>query len=193
MRLMHAAPVGLLVLLLAACGGSAGGAATEPADVPTGAAAATSAAEPAPTTAAGGGTAGEGWATKPCELLAQAEVEQATGATAMTPAPVPMDATSGLCGYRAAEDNAEVVVTVWGGDQATAMSTTIGYLADQGGEGIERVDDLGVDAVFSASDGTLFVSKNGTAVQLAIRIPDRDPAAIKAIALDLGRQVAGRL
>ena len=194
MRLAHVALVGLLVLLIAACGGSAGGASSDPASVPTEAPdAATSAAEPAPTVAAGGGTTGEGWATKPCELLAQADVEKAAGATAMTPSPIAMDATSGLCGYRAADNSAEVVVTVWGGDQATAMSTTIGYLADQGGEGIERVNDLGADAVFSASDGTIFVSKNGTAVQVAIRIPDRDPAAIKAIALDLGRQVAGRL
>ena len=195
MRLVNAAPAGLLVLLLAACGGSTGGAASQPVDAPaeTADAVATIAAEPAPSTAAGGGTPGQGWATKPCDLLAQADVEMATGAAAMTPAPLTMDATSGLCGYRAADNSAEVVVTVWGGDPATAMSTTIGYLADQKTEGVERVGDLGADAVFSSTDGTIFVSKDGSAVQIAVRIPDADPAAIKAIALDLGRQVASRL
>jgi hypothetical protein len=196
-RLMHAGAVGLLVLVLAACGGGGGGATADPADAgsePTEAAAPT-VAEPvdSPAAGGGGGGSGEAWATKPCDLLAQADVENAAGGTGMTPTPVTMDATSGLCGYRAADDNAEVVVTVWGGDAATAMSTTIGYLADQNTEGIERIGDLGADAVFSATDGTIFVWKNDSAVQVAVRLPDRDPAAIKAIALDLGRQVAGKL
>ena len=195
MRLVHAAPAGLLVLLLAACGGSTGGAATQPADVPTEPAevVATDAAEPPPSTAAGVGTAGQGWATKPCDLLAQADVEKAAGAAGMAPTPIPMDATSGLCGYRSADYSAEIVLSVWGGDQAVGMFTTLKTLLDQNAGGIEKVDGIGADAIFSAADGTLVVSKNGTAVQVAVRIPDRDPAAIKAIALDLGRQVAGRL
>lgn len=195
MRLVHAAPAGLLVLLLAACGGSAGSATTQPVDVPTEApeAVATSAAEPVPTTAAGGGATGAGWATKPCELLAQADVEKAAGATAMTPTPIPMDASSGLCGFRSADFSAEIVLSVWSGDAATSMYTTLEMLLGANAGGIEKVDGLGADAIFSATDGTLVVSKNGTAVQVAVRIPARDPAAIKAIALDLGRQVAGRL
>ena len=37
------------------------------------------------------------------------------------------------------------------------------------------------------------VSKNGTVVQVAVRLPDNDAAGVKAIALDLGRQVIERL
>jgi hypothetical protein len=195
MRLIHAAPAGLLVLLLAACGGSTGGATAAPVDgaAETAEAAATDAADPVPTTAAGGGNIGGGWATKPCDLLTQTDVEQAAGAAGMAPTPIPMDATSGLCGYRSADYKSEIVLSVWGGDQAVSMFTTLNTLLAANADGIEGVDGLGGDAIYSAADGTLVVSKNGTAVQVAVRIQDRDPAAIKAIALDLGRQVADKL
>ena len=112
MRLVHVVPAVLLILLVAACGGSAGSATTRPVDAPTDGpgAVASSEGEPVPTTASGGGST---WATKPCELLAQADVEQATGVAGMTPTPVPMDATSGLCGYRAADSSAWASTARW--------------------------------------------------------------------------------
>jgi hypothetical protein len=184
----------VLVLALAGCGGSGGAGdsatSTDPAAEATDSAE-TAAVEPTEDTSGSSG-GGSGFGAKPCDLLAQQAVEAATGASGMTPTAVPTDAASGLCGYRAA-DGAEVVLSVWEGDAGTAMWTTMDMIVSAGGVGIERIDGLGADAIWSSGDGTLVLAKNGTTVQVAVRLPDKSPDDVRPIADDLARQIAARL
>ncbi|MEW6224226.1 MAG: hypothetical protein AB1627_06325 [Chloroflexota bacterium] len=190
----------VLALVLAACGATAtdgGGDATDEPAAPTDAAPPTADAGggASPDGSTGGGS-GSGFGTHPCDLLDQSAVEAATGGSGMAPTAVSVDATSGLCGYKSPSLADEVVLSVWEGDMATSMWMTMDMLVGQGAEGIERADGLGADAVYSASgpaNGELILNRNGTTVQVAVRLGERSPEEIKAIALELGRQIAGRL
>jgi hypothetical protein len=192
MRVLKAGSmVVVLFLVLAGCGGGGGGddTADEPGAAATDVAAQT--VDAGPTEDTGGAVSGFG--AKPCDLLSQADVEAAAGTSGMAPTSVPIDASSGLCGYQAADSSAEVVLSVWDGARGEGLYQTLDFLLTNGAADLSRVDNLGGDAIFSSTDGTLFVRKGGTAVQLAVRVPALDAAAIRDAAVELGRKVLDRL
>ena len=207
MRVLTAAATAALVLVLAACGGGAaqtagGGDPTDPpaqaSEAPNEPAASEppagepAASEPAATTAGGGGGGTGGYASRPCDLVTQAEAEGAAGVTGLTSQVLTVDASSGICSWRDASSQVEVYVGVWDGVAGQAQWDAMKYLVDSNADGMETVDSLG-DAIYSTQGDVLLVKKGDTMVQITVRSPElTDPAAVKAAVLAVGQAVVSK-
>jgi hypothetical protein len=213
MRVLASGSLAILVVALAACSGgttpdgagattAAAAPATEPAvsapsmdtapaEEPSQPAGGASIA-PATPGAAGGGS-GDGFATRPCDLVSPADAEAAAGVGGLTSQVLQVDSTSGICSYRDAANQVEVYAGVWDREAATQQWTTMEYLVDAGTPDMERVNDLGGDAIFSTAGAVLLVHKGDTLVQLTVRNPALDEAATKAAVLALGRAVLAHM
>jgi hypothetical protein len=206
MRVHILGPIAVLAVALVACGGSgaAPDAATTGASEPTQAPAAETAApttdaidatastEGAPTTEPAGGGSG-GFASRPCDLVSQADAETAAGVGGLIQSVLQIDATSGICTYQDTAKGIEVYAGVWDRDAAEAQWAAMQYLVDAGTPDIEKVEGLGGDAIYSTSGSVLLVRKGDTLVQLTVRNPDLDEAANKAAVVALGRAVLGHM
>ncbi len=197
-----AASVIAMAVVLSACGGggtTGSGPSADPGSEPT-AAAVTTAPEPtvaatddvAPTAGDGSGS-GTAFAARPCEVVTQGDAEAALGVSGLTSQVLPVDPNSGICSWRDAANTVEVYAGVWDSGAGLGQWEAIAYLADNGGEGIERIDGLGGDALFATQGAVLLVWKNSTLVQLTVRHPDFDEAAQRAAVIELGRAALGRL
>ena len=189
-----------LVILLAACGssaavspatltapgGGAGSGATSAA--PAGSQAGGTTATAAASRAAGGGGSSTGLAAKPCSLLTEAEVEGILhGAMVATPKTSP-DGITGTCDYKSEASGNEVTVSVAEGDAAKAQFDGFSSAGNLG----SKVDGIG-DAAFY-TDGEISIWKGSRGTGISIDQSDAtDEAALKALAVALGKIAAGRL
>jgi hypothetical protein len=185
----------LLILTLIACSssGTGGDASIDPDD--------TSSTEPVESTpvepgdssgAVPGASSGPGWTEMPCDLLTTDEIGGVMGVADFAAQPVIVAPGSALCGYRSASVDSEVVLSVYAGEGAVGQSTTMRFLLDQGAEGMELVDGVAEQAIYSQD--TLAVTENGSFVLVKVRKESSvDPATVRPLAIELGRLVAGRL
>ncbi len=210
MRVLTTGSAAALMFILAACGGGAAGTA-QPTDDgaqatagPTDAGAPTDPGAPtdgsptesqgtAPEPTTGGGDGSGGFASHPCDLVSQADAEAAAAVTGLTSSELAVDPMSGICSWRDANGQVEVYAGVWVGDGGTGQWEAIKYLEENSTDVVEKVDGLGGDAMYSTQGDVLLVHKGDTLVQITVRSPGLDAAALKAAAFDVGKAVLARL
>ena len=78
---------------------------------------------------------------------------------------------------------------IWDREAAEGQWSTMEMIVDAGADGIEKVEGLGGDAIYSTSGSVLLVYKNGTLAQLTIGNEDLDEASNKAAVRGLGSGV----
>jgi hypothetical protein len=201
----------LFVVVFAACGGAAAPTAgvdepqPAPATADTGTPSApapaaeselpstTKSAAPPASASTGSGSGNGGFASRPCDLVSQADAETAAGVGGLSSSVLTIDQTSGICSWRDAANQVEVYAGIWEMEAAEAQWSAMKYLADSGADDVERVDGLGGDAIYGTSGSVLLVYRNGTLAQLTIRSPGLDDATNKANLLELGKAVLAGL
>lgn len=133
-----------------------------------------------------------GLAAAPCSLFSIADVEQASGTPGMETEEIANPGAS-LCSYRPADTGIEITIGIAEGETATGQFQTLAFLKDSGVEGLERIDGIGDDAIYSGDDTTLFMLKGTTGVNIFVRDDSLDAPANRDLALTLGRLANDRL